>query len=57
MFKKRPSTFFDIYDEYTAYCFDMACAFIQSKINEGEEPNFNRNKKYSSFSELYKQYK
>lgn len=57
IYKSRPSAFFDITDEYTAYCFDMACAYIQSKIDDGEEPDFRKNKKYSSFSDLYKDYK
>lgn len=38
-------------DEYTAYCFDEACALIISKMKSGEEPVFK--KKYKSFKEMY----
>lgn len=59
LYKCRPSTLFGIIDDYTAYCFDEACGFIQSKISNDEEPNFDRKKEpkhYSSFTELYAQY-
>nr|DAD89376.1 MAG TPA: hypothetical protein [Podoviridae sp. ctiJY10] len=41
-------------DEYTAYCFDEACAYIMNKIDSEEEPVFRT--KYRSFSDLYSQY-
>lgn len=37
----QPSHILSIKDEYTAYCFDEACALIISKIDDGEEPKFN----------------
>jgi len=59
MYHARPSTFLCIEDEYTAFCFDEACGYIQLKLDNKEEPIF-RNPKgeiegkehYSSFSEL-----
>lgn len=54
-YKVRPSTLMgDDLDEYTAYCFDEACAFIMNKLDLGEEPCFHT--KYHSFSDLYSQY-
>lgn len=48
---ERPSKVLGIEDSYTAFCFDEACAFVQQKIEAGEEPKFK--KEYKSFSELY----
>lgn len=53
-YKVRPSTFFQL-DEYTAYCFDEACAYIMQKLEDGEQMNIK--KKYTSFKDLYKNYK
>lgn len=50
----RPSSLLGIDDYYTAYCFDEACAYIMTRIDNKEEPVFQR--KYSSFSELYSQF-
>lgn len=33
-----PSEVMGIEDEYTAFCFDEACAFIVAKMQKGEEP-------------------
>lgn len=44
----------DIADSYTAYCFDEACAYIIKKIENGEEPTFER--KFKTFSEMYRYY-
>lgn len=54
-YKCRPSTFIDIEDAYTAYCFDEACTYIIKKIENGDEPVFKR--KFKTFSEMYRQYK
>lgn len=54
IYKCRPSTFFNIQDEYTAFCFDQALAYIQDKIDNGEQPIFKT--KYKSFTDLYKQF-
>lgn len=43
-----------IYDIYTAYCFDEACAYIENKMANGEEPVFE--KKYQSFKDIYSMY-
>lgn len=53
-YKCRPSTLFDIADPYTAFCFDEACAYIQMKLDDGEEPTFER--KFTSFKDMYKHY-
>ncbi|MBO7695446.1 MAG: hypothetical protein J6T10_22705 [Methanobrevibacter sp.] len=48
-----------IKDEYTAFCFDEACAFIITEMKEGNEPilnNSNENKKVSKPSDVYKKY-
>lgn len=34
----RPSEFIGIEDEYTAFCFDEACAFIIAQLKDGKEP-------------------
>lgn len=54
VYKVLPSTLIYIEDEYTAYCFNEACAYIIGKLESGEEPTFS--KKYRSFKDLYKQY-
>ena len=54
MYKCRPSALLGLIDDYTAYCFDEACAFILQKIEDGEEPTFTR--KVKSFRELYASY-
>ena len=44
-------------DEYAAYCFDVACAYISQRVLNGEEPAFEKKKvKYSSFKSLYAAY-
>lgn len=51
----RPSNLLNITDEYTAYCLDEACAYMIQKMEKGEEPIYY--KKYSSFSDLYSDFK
>ena len=41
LYRIRPSEILGIVDTYTAYCLDEACAYITSKIQKGEEPDFN----------------
>lgn len=55
VYKVRPSTLFDIIDPYTAYCFDEACSYIISQLEQGKEPQFT--KKYKSFKDIYANYK
>lgn len=55
MYNIRPSEVLYIKDEYTAYCFDEACAFIRMKLEKGETPiykDIKTKKHYSSYSEL-----
>ena len=54
---KRPSEICGIIDEYTAYCFDVACLYIKQQIAEGKKPRFRKKqqeqvikKNYSNFS-------
>jgi hypothetical protein len=37
-----PSQILRIEDDYTAYCFDEACALIMSKIDNDEKPKFKK---------------
>lgn len=61
LYDVRPSVLLDIDDGYTSYCFDVACAYIISRIKDGEEPNFkvvdeNTNVEkphYNSLKEMY----
>ena len=55
IYKTRPSILLNITDPYTAYCLDEACAYIIGQLEKGNEPQFK--KKYSSFSDIYSQYK
>lgn len=48
-------------DEYTSFCFDEACAFIISKIQDGETPIMGNKdtaqaREYTKPSDLYKKY-
>ena len=54
VYKCRPSSLFGIEDNYTAFCLDEACAYIMSKIENGEEPRFIV--KYTSFTDAYKNF-
>mgnify|MGYP000860688989 CR=1 FL=1 len=60
MYDVRPSVILDIKDGYTSYCFDEACAYIISRIKQGEEPDFSISKgslekpHYKSLKDMYK---
>lgn len=54
IYKVRPSSLLDIADPYTAFCFDEACAFIITQLEQGNEPRFK--KEYKSFKDIYAQY-
>lgn len=49
-----------IEDEYTAFCFNEACAFIVAKLKDGLKPiiRFDENNKkvYSKPSDFYKKF-
>ena len=52
----RPSCFFTDISEYEKYCLDEACAYINSRMKNGEKPKFGskvKGKNYKSFSEYY----
>lgn len=60
LYKVRPSELIGIIDVYTSFCFDEACAYIISRIKDGEEPDFTVKEKeslekrhYSSLREMY----
>lgn len=53
-YKCRPSTLIDVYDPYTAFCFDEACAYIVQQMEDGKEPSFRQ--KFTSFRDMYKHY-
>lgn len=56
----RPSDLLEIPDAYTAFCFDQACAFIVSRLKEGETPivkeESTEGMRYTRPSELYKKF-
>ena len=64
MYQERPSNILGIDDEYTSFCFDEACAYIMSKIDDGKKPKFDGqqetnqtvNRKARLPSEIYKHY-
>ena len=49
-----------IEDEYTAFCFNEACAFIVTKLKDGEKPivrlGKDNKKIYSKPSDFYKKF-
>lgn len=53
-YRVRPSEMMGIEDDYVAFCFNEACAFIAMKIENGEQIVIK--KKYKSLKDLYKQY-
>lgn len=50
----RPSVLFNLEDEYTSYCFDEVCVYIQLRLENGEE--IIDKKHFKTFSEMYKTY-
>lgn len=55
----RPSEIMGIKDEYTAFCFDEACAFIVKQLRDGKKPIMKvENDKivYNKPSDLYRKY-
>lgn len=41
-FRSRPSDLLHIDDGYAAFCFDEACCYILSQLDEGKRPFFGR---------------
>lgn len=59
MYNTVPSGILRIFDEYTAYCVDEACAYIRYMMEiEKQEPVFTQKASSSnkSFSDIYKKY-
>lgn len=59
-----PSEIICIDDEYTAYCFNEACALILIRLQKGEKPRFQKERfkgrkdtHFTNFSDMYKYYK
>lgn len=59
-FGGRPSEIICVEDEYTAYCFDEACLYIMTMLEQKKEPIFEEEKDvkvtnitYTCFSDLY----
>ena len=55
IYHKPPAELLGIEDEYTGFCLNEACMVIQIRMENGESPRFHR--KYSSFSDLYNNYR
>lgn len=53
-YRVRPSEMMGIDDDYVAFCFNEACAYISMKVENGEQVVFK--KKYKSLKDLYKHY-
>lgn len=54
----RPSNLLCIDDDYTAFCFDEACAEIMAHIDQGEKPVFSKKHEgeSKSLTSLYAKY-
>lgn len=58
----KPSQVFPEMDEYTAFCFDEACTYIQLQMQDDKKPYFRKidketkleTKHFKSASDLYK---
>ena len=44
-FNSRPSQLINIEDEYVAYCFDEACAYIFGQLEAGKIPHYTENRR------------
>ena len=60
-YKARPSDIIGLYDDYQRFCFDEACIYLMTALDEGKQLKFDaeitENKSqthYSSVSEYYK---
>lgn len=54
LYNKTPSELLGVEDEYTAFCLNEACMYIQVKMDAGESPRFRTH--YKSFADLYRHY-
>lgn len=55
IYNMLPSKILNIKDEYTAFCFNQACAYIRDMKENGAEPIERR--VCTSFSDLYAKFK
>lgn len=61
LYNTLPSTLLGIRDDYTAFCFNEACAYIMCEIREDKVPNFKKfetrektkGRTYRSFKDFY----
>lgn len=56
---ERPSKFIGVEDDYTAFCFDEAVAWIVGELRDGREPIFAQDTNsghYSRPSDFYKKF-
>lgn len=61
-YKRLPSEIMHIADEYTAFCFDEACAYILMKLEKGDTPYWQNSddemkqmkQEYHSFTDFYR---
>lgn len=55
MYQKKPSEILcPNEDEYTQFCFDEACWYIQARLDSGDKIEIKQ--EYKSASEMYAQY-
>lgn len=60
LYNSLPSDIIGVEDNYTAFCFNEACAYITNRLQQGdkiiyeEEKKEKVNKKYKSFKDFYK---
>lgn len=62
LYDVRPSKLLSIDEDYAAFCFDEAVAYIISRIKDGETPDFSvrdnkgtiEKPRYSKMSDMYK---
>lgn len=53
-YKLRPSQIINIDNDYEAFCFDEACAFIINEINSEKEPRFENEEKTNNNDDIIK---
>lgn len=62
MYHCLPSSVMKIDDEYTAFCFNEACCYIELRIEKGDKPHYIEYEKeieqieFTNFKDFYKQY-
>lgn len=58
MYSRLPSDILGVEDNYTAFCFNEACAYIAMRLRDGdkivEKEEKKKKKEYKSFKDFYK---